>query len=318
MFTLFIISFSSLFWATILKDIVIHGFESHQNNYFSNKLLLAPIIYLFSISLIGSIVFCGFIFILRSYKKSGDYKVLGNTLFAIFFIYLIGFIGILSEFPIMHLRFASVIKYVLIISFSISYGKIIHFIKQNKILKKNKITTNIYQIEIYVLIFITSFQHYNVIRGTYDSVPYEQAYDEDVRYDLIDVIEELDYEDKVFLTNNYKVVAYLPIYLFLLPNPYFSHPSALYNKRLRFLNELSECESSKEFHDKIIDNEFGPIDFFWLDKNDNSSAYVFKAPIEDFPEGRTYYYIIFKNELFNNPKCFEKIEIDGEIIYETI
>ena len=316
--TLFLITFSSWFWVPLLNDILKYGFESYQNRYFNPSLLRSPISYLFQFSIIGAILFIGFIFIIGNYNKSPDYKILCNTLLITFCIFMIGFVGILIKFPIMHLIYFAIIRYLLIISFSIYYPKIIYFFKHAKILKKSKITSNIFQIEIYLFISLISFQNYIVIKGTLDSVAYEQALDEDVRYDLIEIIENLDYEDKVFLTNNYKVIGYLPVYLFLLPNPYFTHPSALYNERFKFLVDLSESESSKEFHDKIINCEFGPIDFFWLDENENSSAFVFIAPIDDFPEGRTYYDIIFRNELFDDPKYFEKIEINGDIIYETI
>ena len=315
--TIFLIAFSSWFWAPLLKDIIIYGFESYQNRYFNPDLFSAPMVFLLGFSIFGSILFIGFISIIRSYGKSRDYEILGKSLFATFIVYLIGFFGILIKFPIMHLRFSQIIRYLLIISFCLFTEKVILFIKQNKILKKNKITLNIHQIEIITLILIISIQNYTIIRGTHDSVAYEQALDEDVRYDLIEVIEELDYEDKVFLTSNYKIIGYLPIYLFLLPNPYFTHPSALYNKRIKFLVDLSESETSKEFYDKILDNEFSPIDFFWLDENDNSTGFVFTVPVDDFPDGRTYYDINFRNELFNDPEYFEKIVIDGEIIYET-
>ena len=136
------------------------------------------------------------------------------------------------------------------------------------------------------LILTIFLQSYWVLRNISESPSYQQAYDEDINYNLIEIFEELDYEDKVFLTSKFRVAAYLPIYLFLLPNPYFTHPCALYNQRLKFLEELSECETSKEFYEKIMDCKFGPIDYFFLDSV-NSTDFVFTAPTEEFPAGRT-------------------------------
>ena len=132
-----------------------------------------------------------------------------------------------------------------------------------------------------------------------------------------EIFEELDYEDKIFLTNEYGVIIYLPIYLFILPNPYANHPSALYEERVKFLVELSECKSSKSFYEKVIDNKFDQIDYFYLDYNNDSSKFIFTVAIEIFPEGREYYDIEFDESLFTNEKYFKKIVIDGEIIFKT-
>jgi len=157
-----------------------------------------------------------------------------------------------------------------------------------------------------------------MLKNASESVPYYAANEQDVNYHLIDVVDELDYEDKVFLTQFRMVAAYRPIYLFLLTNPYFSHPSALYNERVKFLVKLSEAESSSEFFEMATDNKFDAIDYFWLEPENNNTEFILTVAIEKFPEGRDYYEIVFKIELFENPRYFKKIEIDGEIIFETL
>ena len=100
-----------------------------------------------------------------------------------------------------------------------------------------------------------------------------------------------------------------------MPNPYFTHPSALYNQRLEFLVKLSECDDSKEFYDEIMDCKFDPIDYFYLERDEFSNLF-FTAPTEEFAEGRTYYDIVFKKEFFDNTKYFKEIIIDGNVFYE--
>jgi len=147
---------------------------------------------------------------------------------------------------------------------------------------------------------------------------YEGTLEEDRPAALIDIFEELDYEDKVFLTTKYRVAAFIPIYCFLLPIPYYSHPSALYNERVKFLVELSECESSNKFHKKVVENEFEPIDYFFLDREKNNTVFTFEVAVETFPDGRKYYEIEFERTLFLNPRLFKEKIIDGKIIYKTI
>lgn len=318
--TIFLMLFSCWFWLPLLKDILLLGFESHQNRYFNESVLRLPIKYILEISIIGIFHFLGFIYIVRKYKSSEDMKILGNLLLSIFIIYIIGLFGVLFHNPIAHIRFIKAFYYILIISSSIFYVKLAKFIKNKVLLKKYEININISQVWIYILVVIIFSRGFALLNVSNDDIAYQAANEEDVRYDLIDIIDELDYEDKVFLTPNKAVAAYRPIYLFLYPNPYFSHPSALYNERVKFLIKLSECETSKEFYEEFMDSKFEPIDYFWLDIENSSdiySDYVFAFAIEEFPEGREYYEIIFKWELFNNPKYFKRHEIDGEIIYET-
>lgn len=314
--TLLMMLFSSWFWVPLLKDILLIGFESHQNKYFGPAAVKVLYTYYFGVSMVGAILFLGLVFIIRKYKGSQDFRTLGNLLISVSIIFLLGFFGILIKVPIMHVRFSKIGFYILIISFSLFIKPFLHFVTQNEILKQKKITLDLHKIQNFILIGIIFVSVYGMARSTYSSAAYQTAYDEDVRYDLIDIVDELDYENKIFLTNNVYVADYRPIFFFILPNPYFSHPSSLYNERVKFLIKLSENNNSKEFHEDIMDNEFDIIDFFWLDM-DNVSNFVFTVPVDHFPENRKYYDITFKSYLFANEKYFKKHEIDGEIIFET-
>ena len=89
---------------------------------------------------------------------------------------------------------------------------------------------------------------------------------------------------------------------------------------MKFLVKLSECDTSREFHEEIMSGKFEPIDFFWLDEKNSTDIYsdfVFGVAIEEFPEGRESYDIVFQLELFSNPKYFKRHDIDGDIIFET-
>ena len=310
---IFIILFSSWFWAPLLKDILLIGFESHQNKYFHPNMLTYPLLHFIGFN----IWIIGLVYIFRKYKLSPDLKVLGNLLLSIHIGFLIGFIGILIDFPLMHWRLFLLSTYILRISYSIFYVRFFIFLVDNDVLKRYKLNLNLYQVEIYYLIFIVIIQAFAHLNWISRSSGYDYAHEGNSMAYERDIIEELDYEDKIFLTSEWRVAMFLPIYLFLLPKPYFNHPSALYNQRIEFLIELSECNSSKEFHKKIINNKFDPIDYFYLDLKDNSTILRFVIIIEDFPNESYYEKIEFKRELFQDEKYFEEIEIDGEIIYRT-
>jgi hypothetical protein len=259
----------------------------------------------------------GLLYIIRKYKLSNDLKILGNLLISIHIVFLIGFIGIIINFPIMHFRLLDLASYVLTISYSIFYVRFFYFIKNNGFLKKYQINFNLYQMEIYLLISIVIVQAYGHLYWISGSYGYDSAYEGNSMADEREIFEELDYEDKVFLTNEWEIIMFLPLYLFLLPKPYFNHPSALYDQRIKFLIELAECNSSKEFHKKVINNEFEPIDYFYLELKHNSTRLAFTIIVDDFPDDRYYERIDFKKELFMDEEYFEEIKIDDELIYKT-
>ena len=316
--SIFLLIFSSWFWGPLLRDLLFIGFESHQNRYFHSSILTFPLLRYFETTYFGVIYVIGAIFIMKKYSNLHDIKILGNLLISISFLFLLGLIGILIGFPIMHIRFLYVSFYILIISATIFYVKFFHFIAKNDKIRIQNFQLNLKQVEIFLIICFLFFQYTNYAIVITETPYYDYTIDEDYPANLIDIFKELDYEDKVFLTTKYRVAAFIPIYCFLLPIPYYSHPSSLYNERVRFLVELSECEDSKSFHKKVTKNEFEPIDYFFLDFEKNDTILVFEVAIERFIEGREYYEIKFDRTLFQDPDLFEEITIEDKIIYETI
>lgn len=315
--TFFLMLFSSWFWFPLIKDILFIGFESHQNRYFADQILRIPIGSILSTSLIGLSFLLGFVYIVKKYKKSVEMRILGNLLLSIVFIYIMGLLGVLTHFPIAHIRFEPAFLYILIIASSVFYVKLLDQMKNKDIIGKFNIKLNLTQVWINLLIILIYSTAFNHLKSGSESDAYYAANEQDINYHLLDVIDELDYEDKVILTQFRTVAAYRPVNLFIFPNPYFSHPSALYNERVEFLVKLSESKSSRELFKEAIDNKFDVIDYFWLEPINNNSEFLLTVAVEKFPEGRDYYEIVFKKELFENPNYFKKIEIDGDIIFET-
>jgi len=279
--------------------------------------LTFPLLSYFQISFFGLIFLIGAVYIIGKYSTNFDLKIFGNLLLSINIVFLIGFIGIFINFPIMHIRFLYVAYYILIISSSIFYVRFFYFLSKTDFFKKKGIKMDLRLIKVYAIIGFIFFQYTSYLISISNSPYYDATIEEDYPADLIDIFEELDYEDKVFLTTKYRVAAYIPIYLFLLPNPYYSHPSSLYNERVKFLVELSECESPEAFHKKVVKNSFEPIDYFFLKFENNYTVLVFKVAVETFPEGRDYYEIKFDRALFQDPDLFKEIIIEDKIIYKT-
>jgi len=251
------------------------------------------------------------------YSSSPLLKILGNLVLSVYILYCLGYIGLLIGFPIVHYRVLIVSHYILIIAFVLFYLEFFRFLKQHKILNQYKEKINIQTVEIFLFIIIIFYQNYENSVELYKSDYYERSINQDIPEE-VEIFSELDYENKVFLTQYYEVAAFLPIYLFIVHNSHFSHPSALNNERIKFLKDLSECKTSKEFYEKIMRSKFGPIDYFILEPcDDNATEFLFDtAELEYYPE-RMSVKIYFKAKLFDD-SYFDKRKIKGEIIYKTI
>ncbi len=311
--TCLLILFSCWFWIPILRDILFIGFESHQNRFIWSTMFTYPLLNIIMVS--PWII--GLVYIIHKYNLSREMKILGNFLLSVHILFLIGFIGLMINFPIMHIRIISISGYILVISTCIAYVRFFYYLAENNILKSNKIKINLYQFEIFFVISIMTVQCYSHWHFISVTPSYQLALKRQSMREIRDIFEELDYEDKVFLTSEWRIAAFLPIYLFLLPNPYFAHPSALHNERVKFLIKLSECNSSKEVYKKIVNNKFDRIDYIFLTLKENSTKLVFAFEIDNYPEGRDFHDIEFKIELFEDEKYFERIEINDALIFRT-
>jgi len=315
--SIFIVVFSSWFWLPLIINIIIIGAESHQNYFFPKYALEMPYEAYLEFNLFSIILVIGIIFILLRYSKSQILTFLGNIVISVYILYLLGFIGALIGFPLVHFRVLIISYYVLVVSFALFYFEFFRIIRSSEKLKQFKNNINIKRVEIFLLLLIIFFQNYENTVDLYESDYYEDALNENVPR-RVKIVEKLDYENKVFLIHYYKVAAFLPINLFIVYNPHFSHPSGLNNERIIFLQELAESKNSKEFYKEIIDNKFGIIHYFYLKPTGiNNSEYLFDAgELEHFPE-RLNVKIYFRAELFENNDYFRKITIDDEIIFKT-
>jgi len=310
--------FSSWFWIPLMFNIIFIGFESHQNFFFPKYALDMPFENYLDFNLFSIVLILGVIFILMKFSTSNFLKILGNLVLSVYILYILGFIGLLIGFPLVHYRVLVISYYAIIIAFSLFYIEFFQLLKKNDILKHIKHKIDLQTIEIFILIMILFYQNYDNTRKLSKSESYNRSVNQEIP-DEVDIFLKLDYEDKVFLTQYYEVAAFLPIYLFVVHNAHFSHPSALNNERIKVLKDLSECTSSKEFYEKIMNNKFGPIDYFILEPtNDNATEFLFDtAELEYFPE-RWNVKIYFSAELFESRSYFERDKIEGVIIYKTI
>ncbi|MFX1259422.1 MAG: arabinofuranosyltransferase [Promethearchaeota archaeon] len=318
--SILIIIFSSWYLVPLFITFMIYGFENHLNNVFYYFFAEVPLFtHIFPFTILGFLLFIGLIYIIKNYSLSPDSRILGNILLSFYIIILIGFIGYALKTPLfLNWRLYKITKYILIIPSSIFLVRFFNFFSNHGINFKRKsiLFRSSNQLKMYLIISIFCFQMYNNSMLLISFKPYENAFTEEIP-DRVDIIEELDYKDKVFLTNYIEVCPFIPIYLFLIPDPHVSHPSALHNKRVEFLEELAESKTNKIFYNRIINCEFGVIDYFYLKPVNNNTEFEYIAYYDEF-KNTDGVIIVFRRFLFEDTDRFEEIVIDDEIIFKTI
>lgn len=319
--SIFILIFSSWFWLPLLIFFIFIGVEGHQNYFFPDYALEMPYEAYLAFNLFSIILILGLIFLLLRYSKSQLLTILGNIVISVYILYLLGFLGALIGFPLVHYRVLIVSYYILVICFILFYFEFFRILREKNAFQQYISKVNIKRVEIFILILIIFFQNYRNTVDLYESDFYEDSLKDHVPR-RVEIIKELDYKDHVFLLHYYEAAAFLPINLFVVYNPHFSHPSGLNNKRIVFLQELADSKDAKEFYQDMFKSKFGIIHYFYLKPcidpiYNNITEYLFDAAeLEHFPD-RLEVKIYFRAELFENNDYFKKIIIDDEIIFKT-
>lgn len=309
---------SSYYWFPLMLDIINLGFESHQNHFIRGGIIEMPLYVYITPTLISIILVSGAFYLIVKFRDEKDIKILTNLIISNFIIYLIGFIGILIGFPIMHDRFLPIFLYILIIGFGIVYIKFFAFLNKQKVINFPKvIMDNLDKIMIYLLIILIVYQNFVNTRNLYKSTAYHDTLRQEIPIEKINNVKALDYKNKVFLTTHPEVVPYLPIYLFLSPKIHFTHPSALYMERVAFLKDLEDSYDAEEFYLKIINCKFDLINFFYIDDH-NTTHLSYTAEIHNYPESPLTQKFYYPKNYFNNQSYFLSININNTLIYETV
>ncbi|MHA1821078.1 MAG: right-handed parallel beta-helix repeat-containing protein [Promethearchaeota archaeon] len=310
------------------KDFLKFGFESHQNLYIQSLPIPPPLNFWFNnINIFKEIIFLmGLIVILFGHRWS-EFKPITLLLLAAYLIYFLDWFGILNDFPLMSVRFYDFINYLSLIGFSLILKESnsvfsLETIKLENFIKSLKIDRNTLKkfhngniLGLFVLIFILNYQS---IESFQNCSCYAQALDERPPNSELMIYQNLDYKNKVFLTNHWDGLAYLPIYSFIVYDPHYSHPSALFNKRAEFLYNLSLIKNSTEFYNYLLNkNPFERIDYFFLD--DYNKEYYSFTLREEYKFTGTYpYTLLFSKSAFNDPTHFKKIQIRDAEIYQVL
>lgn len=317
--------FSSYFIFPLFFDLVRYGMENHQNFNISDA-YINPLNFIQNTH-ISLLSFVGFT-VLLSNCKSELINELRKLFFATLSIILIGYFAFLFDFPIFHRQFYPMLSYILIIA-AIIYlleifpnglkALIFRINNQTKKLDYKNKTKHIQKsiVNTCVIFCFLLVGTQNISNGIdFSTSPgFEDSINQEIPENEIAIFSILDFENKVFLTNNLQAVPYLPIYLYSI-NAHFSHPSSLLNQRNEYLlNNLSNSKNGIDFYKNILLNPYDVIDFFYLNEYNDTHLYYSAK----FEYGFTYYAqnIFFKKTWFENQTLFQTLVINGKTIYKT-
>ena len=139
-----------------------------------------------------------------------------------------------------------------------------------------------------------------------DNKLYKMSLDQIYPSHKLDVINTVEAENKVFLTNHYIESCYIPYYLFTHVSNVPMHFASKFKERIRFLEDLQFIDNNEIFVYLLRHNIFDQIDYIYLPFNTIENGYEFKINIRPFKGDIEYKTVYIPKALVDNNSLIEK------------
>lgn len=251
----YVLGFSALFsinyWGPLAFDILKHGAEPLQNRWFRVEYLTIPTYT--NINIINLVLLSGLCFVAFTAMKVKINRTILVFILASYLWHFIGYFAIIADKPLLSFKVNILINELLIIA----GGYAIHYL-----FAKFRDKQNIAVLLFAIILFMIGGQ--SVINLQYNDM-YATAAKTTIPTGTLDNVKKLsEYEGKVFLTDQFVINKYLPVYYFINENAHYAHPASLYSDRIEFLRETSAITDTKLLNWLLRYNKFGRIDYIYL------------------------------------------------------
>ncbi|GAW93995.1 arabinofuranosyltransferase [Calderihabitans maritimus] len=291
------------YWGPLLYSLIKFGSEPLQNRWFTPGHINFYIPF-FNLNFSGVILLGGFLYLIFvNNKTTSSLKLL---LAACYIWYLVGYVMIIAfNLPILHVKVNQMINTVLMPAAGLAIWSLLKEAKVRKIIKNTGVA---FLTAAFILFTLQTY-----ITGVERNKLLENANKQKVNVKLAKTFNKPEYKGKVFLTSNFELLAYAPVYAFIVNNAHYSHPAARFHERLSFLESLSKIDNPEEFARKLANNKYSKIDYIWLNYKDGK--YHLNISDDNFPNGGKSVHISFDGKLFSS-QYFERIEDNGYVLFK--
>jgi galactan 5-O-arabinofuranosyltransferase len=278
--------FSLFYLAPLGSDFMKYGIEPLQNRWFRLYMLDLPTYHLGNT--VNIIYFIGFASLFWFSQKNELMKKLLILLGAAYTWKLLGHLGIAINKPLLHVKGNNLIQLILVAGFC-------YFIYFLSALKDQKVRWK--PILLFALLYVFTSLGQDITQVLKNPL-YEHAHEEKVVPEVA-VLKKIDCKGKVFLSDNMKLSAYLPVFNFFNLNGPFSHHSSRRDERILFLQGLSQFHDPQFVAWMLTYNRYDKVDFVSLPHGEMK-----KVSIEDwsspFPLSKKIIQITFDPQIFQS------------------
>lgn len=270
--------FSAYYWVPLLIQVVTIGYQNFQNRWLSQSMMKINVFQLLDQpNFLGLVLLAGLVYLLFTYKRSRLHQVLMNLTVACFIWYLIGFVGILFGMPNLHIKAWMFNDYLLLVGAVIAVTDL----TQIRYLRAFANRTWAFAACLVILVLGQSYVSQTVGSSLYkDSIQYDTP---PVAIDQLNAAKPL--QGKVFLTNEYSAIDFVPVYLFIGDNPNYANPVARYADRYQMLQHMQDLKDMQAFAWLLTYNQFDRVTDVWMTKPD------LLVGLDNYPYGTRYVYV---------------------------
>ncbi len=270
---------SSFYWGPYLYSMyTTGGWDPLQNRWLSDGKIPLPLPFLDE-SISGVLLLSGLIYLVLSAGGNRVSRSLLNLVIAVYIWAALGYVGILTDHPLLTFRAYPVIDYLLALAALLGLLRLWHENLWQRLVPAA--TVNFRQLAPALIVILLLFFGQETINALLKDDNVQKALDAHVPQAQLAALDKLtnqQYLNKdILLGNNYAdLLAYRPLYTFIPWTATFSHPAGLLHDRADFLERLATTTDPALFAAAFMNNRYSKLDYVLLDPKDNAWQFSFK------------------------------------------
>ncbi len=270
---------SSFYWGPYLYSMyATGGWDPLQNRWLSDGKIPLPIPFLDD-SIEGLLLLSGLLYLVLSAGSNRVSRSLLNLVIAVYIWAALGYVGILTDHPLLTFRAYPVIDYLLALAALLGLLRL----WQENLWQRLLPSLAIYGARLApaLLVILLLFFGQETTNGLLKDENVQKAlaaHAPQAQLAALDKLTNQQYLDKdILLGNNYAdLLAYRPLYSFIPWTATFSHPAGRLHDRADFLERLASTSDPALFAAAFMNNRYSKLDYVMLDPKDNVWQFSFK------------------------------------------
>lgn len=319
--------FSILYWGPYLYSMyVTGGWQPLQNRWISAGKIPLPLPFLDD-SIEGLFLAGGLLYLLLSAGKNRVSRGLLTLVCAVYGWSILGYVGILTDKPLLTFRAYPLIEYLLAIAACLAlmrlwqerfYTRLSIEIRENWAFHRLAPALILLLLLFFSQEMVQKFSYHKYVEKALQSTEPEQmlsAFDTMINQDAASRSSVSKPVDKVILLGYpYRdLPAYRPIYHFLPWSAHFSHPAGRFYDRVDFLEKLSVTNSADLFAAAFMNNRYSKIDAVMLESD--GRAWRLEFLDDNFPDRTKSRLITLAH--FDEP-YFQRQDVDEYTLFTPV